>query len=209
MFHRPCSTVQVHLLEHTSLQIYTVAEYEERICRVPNRSRKTANIRGFKVAFALIMRGYVLAFDSADNNFRLVWRTRKKAKALQEIRVPDAVLDYFAWSLWAAKFLRYYAPRSRTAKTIYQWLSLPGSRHQFQGNGSYMTDELLARAGIPPTMAAYDVLNSPYMYKILHDTHVQLLIESVYRTQQHLKTSKKYNKAGSFAMIVTHKEQLE
>ncbi|KAJ7983080.1 hypothetical protein DFH06DRAFT_1123098 [Mycena polygramma] len=210
--------LEVHLLEHTSLQIFTVPQYEERICRVPNRSRKIANIRGFKVAFALVMRGYVLAFNSADNNFRVAWRTRKKEKVLQEIRVPDAVLDYFAWSLWAAKFLRYYAPRRKSKKTIYQWISMPGSRHQFQGTGSYMTDELLARAatlsgihlthlrkGIPPTMAAYDVLNSPYLYKILHDTYVQLLIESVYRTRQRLKTGKKLNKAGEFAMIVTHK----
>ncbi|KAJ7982946.1 hypothetical protein DFH06DRAFT_1171979 [Mycena polygramma] len=162
-------TAQVHLLEHTSLQIFTVPQYEERICR-------------FKVAFALVMRGY-LAFNPADNNFRVAWRTRKKEKVLQEIR--------------------------KSKKTIYQWISLPGSRHQFQGTGSYMTDELLARAGIPPTMAAYDVLNSPYLYKILHDTYVQLLIESVYRTRQRLKTSKKLNKAGEFAMIVTHKEQLE
>ncbi|KAJ7039481.1 hypothetical protein C8F04DRAFT_1317278 [Mycena alexandri] len=169
-----CCTLEVHLQLHTSLQIYSTRQWE-RVRQVPQ------DYRGFKVGLALVMAEYVLVFPSFNNNLRLVWRTQKKAKLLKEVRVPDPVLDYFGWCTWGAKWLRYYAPRSRTSTTIYQWLANPGATHHMQALGSYMTDEALARAGIPPNIPAYDVLNNPILTMLLTDIVPQMLIERVYR----------------------------
>ncbi|KAJ7918309.1 hypothetical protein B0H13DRAFT_1993258 [Mycena leptocephala] len=193
--------LEVHLLLHTSVQVYILSQWD-RVSRVPQ------TIRGFKIALAVIMRDYVLCFASSDNNCRVVWRTRKKADLLQKCTVPDAVLDYFEWSKWGAQWLRYYAPRRQTSTSIYQWLAKPGSTHHFQGDGSYMTDELLVRAGIAPSTPAFHVLNDPYLYCILHDAHVQLLIERVYRTKEQLRTTHQHSNPGEFAFCVKRSDQI-
>jgi hypothetical protein len=137
-----------------------------------------------------------LTSNQISSHFQVVWYTQKKADLLQKCTVPDAVLDYFEWSKWGAQWLRYYTPRRQTLTSIYQWLTKPGSTHYFQGDGSYMTDKQLAQAGnlflsnlflynqgIAPSTLAFHILSNPYLYCILHDTHVQLLIERVYHAK--------------------------
>ncbi|KAJ7085668.1 hypothetical protein B0H15DRAFT_801818 [Mycena belliarum] len=140
---------------------------------------------------------------------KINWRTRKESNRLQENGVPDVILDYMEWSRFAAQYLRQHAPKRRTSTSIYQWMSKAGSIHHMQGNGSYTTDEVLALAGIPPWVPAFDVLNDEYLYAVLHESHFQFLLERVYRMDEHLKTTRRTSKAGEYAMTVTYKEQKE
>ncbi|KAJ7624186.1 hypothetical protein B0H17DRAFT_1151315 [Mycena rosella] len=187
--------LEVHLLLHTSVNLYTNAQWE-RVSRVPK------DFRGWKCGFAILMEGYVLSFNSADNNLRVFWQTRKRSDLLQRIRPPDAVLNYFGWLKYGARWLHLYGPKSRTATAIYQWLAKPGSTHHMQGDGSYNTDEILARAGIPPWASAFDVLNDPISCYTLHETHFDFLLERVYRTKDHMKTSRKTNGPGEYTFVI-------
>ncbi|KAK7055856.1 hypothetical protein R3P38DRAFT_3170518 [Favolaschia claudopus] len=198
---------EIHLLLHTSVQIYTYSQWE-RVSRVPQ------SVRGFKIGFALLLQRYVVAFLSADMNFRICWRTRRKMLELGLLSVPDPVLNYFDWCTWTADWLKLYTPRRRTQTSIYEWLTKSGVRHFAQGNGSFMTDELLARAGIPPSTRAFDVLNNPCLCCLLLDTHVQLLLEHAFHLDDQMHTARNYFKRNKqteedYAIYVTHQEQID
>ncbi|KAJ7773686.1 hypothetical protein DFH07DRAFT_937395 [Mycena maculata] len=189
-------SLKIHPLLHTSFQPYTLAQWER--------------LRGFKIAFAIIMRGYALSFNSHDNNTRITWRTKRKANQLQKLAVPDPVLDYFGHAHYTAKWLQYHAPRSKhSSLSIYQWLTEPGSTHNMLGVGSYTADELLAKAGIPPDTPAYAVLNDPTTFFILFEANIEILLPEVFRTKEQLRTSARHNAPGEFTICVTHQEQID
>ncbi|KAJ7733555.1 hypothetical protein DFH07DRAFT_989646 [Mycena maculata] len=148
---------------------------------IPYTLAQWERLRGFKIVFAIIMRGYVLSFSSHDNNTRVTWLTKRKAYQLQKLAVPDLVLDYFE----------------------------PGSTHNMPGVGSYTADELLAKAGIPPDTPAYAVLNDPTTFFILFEANIEILLPEVFRTKEQLRTSARHNASGEFTICVTHQEQID
>ncbi|SJL04594.1 uncharacterized protein ARMOST_07962 [Armillaria ostoyae] len=59
--------LEVQVLQHCSPQIYTIHDWNERICKVDRWQRK------FKVMLALEFKHHVLTFGSQDNNTRVFW----------------------------------------------------------------------------------------------------------------------------------------
>ncbi|KAJ7708522.1 hypothetical protein B0H16DRAFT_1632661 [Mycena metata] len=150
---------------HSSPQIFSLAQWEG-VCRVLREER------GYKIGFAIVMTSHVLALLSNDNLWRLFWRSGKEFKQLQRHRVPDSVLSHHEWCKYHAQYLEKNLPKARTQLTIYQWLMKPGP-HPFQGSARYCSAEILALAGIPAWMSAYDVLTSPVLYGTLVESDLQ------------------------------------
>ncbi|PPQ70090.1 hypothetical protein CVT26_013424 [Gymnopilus dilepis] len=166
--------VQIQLLKHTVVQIYTQEDWKEAICQVPRQSR------GFKVGVAFEFKKHVMAFLTLDLLIQVHWSTSRTGLPAQN---PDVYLDF---RLFLSKVVKWmteqrgddpYRPKARTGNA----LSAVKSSGTFPGVGVYTASEVFHRAEA-------EVFDSPsrtarlcaalYHFMVLAHTDVWKMVES-------------------------------
>ncbi|KAH6905731.1 hypothetical protein BKA70DRAFT_1430599 [Coprinopsis sp. MPI-PUGE-AT-0042] len=136
-------------LTHTSVQVYSRAQWDTTITKVSRKNRR------FKVALGIVTRDYVLAFLSMDLLFQPCWNT-----SLKELG-PFPPYVYTEWAaflevmgIWLEEQLQ--KPSCGSISTVMRqnpWI--------FPGVGGYTVSEIAVMAGISPYEIARAVIFCP------------------------------------------------
>ncbi|KAJ7148651.1 hypothetical protein C8R43DRAFT_1128882 [Mycena crocata] len=193
--------LQVEPLLHTSPQIYTREDWEG-VTRVP------AKKRGFKVVMALEMMTHTIAWLSADNNCRTYWFCRDDIEHARPGRVPDVLLDYWAWCEFVVKWLKEQdMDPDLDTHTVSDVLSSADS-HPLRAVGRYSLDEIAARAGVPLWWLFVLLRLNPKMLAAVFETFFlfaweRLAAHEFFSESVRLNKLREVNGSFSFVLITT------
>ncbi|KAJ3005087.1 hypothetical protein NUW54_g4499 [Trametes sanguinea] len=143
--------LDIRLLLHVSVQIFTMSEWRDSICKVP-RDR-----RGFKVAMALDLGPYIIAFLSHDLLFQVYWAN--DLQSLPTNTVVDVLHDWPAFLQAVACWVQQRRTRARSRDNP-AFLAI----HQadvFAGLGNYTLSEVFHRAGLRLSLSESELFDSP------------------------------------------------
>ncbi|KAL7279559.1 hypothetical protein ACG7TL_005958 [Trametes sanguinea] len=130
--------LDIRLLLHVSVQIFTSTEWLESICKVPGKRR------GFKVALALDLGPFILAFLPHDLLFQVRWDN--ELEHLPGRRVADVLHSWPQFLQGVATWIQQRRMHAR-CRDRPAFLSI----HQadiFGGLGNYTLSEVFHRAGL-------------------------------------------------------------
>ncbi|KAJ3001525.1 hypothetical protein NUW54_g6367 [Trametes sanguinea] len=133
--------LDIRLLLHVSVQIFTYEEWHGSICKVPRERR------GFKVALALDLGPYFLAFLSHDLLFQLHWAT--EIEHLPSSRFSDVLCDWPGFLRQVATWIEQRRARARRRDSP-AFLAIHNA-DVFPGLGNYTLSEVFHRAGKDPS----------------------------------------------------------
>ncbi|PPQ81900.1 hypothetical protein CVT26_003956 [Gymnopilus dilepis] len=149
------SWVQVQAFTHTSVQIYTVDQWDNAISKID------AQRRGFKVALGLRFQSHVIAFLSYDNLFRVSWAESRLELPVQKANVyPDFEQFLVQVCDWALK-RRGGRGCLKPVKRPNNALHVIRECDAFHGVGVYTATEIFHLAGICPTISEGELFDSP------------------------------------------------
>ncbi|KAI9058750.1 hypothetical protein FKP32DRAFT_1680469 [Trametes sanguinea] len=142
--------LDIRLLLHVSVQIFTSTEWQESICKVPGKQR------GFKVALALDLGPFILAFLSHDLLFQIRWDNERER--LPGSRVADVLHNWPQFLQGVATWIqqRRLHARSRDRPAF---LAI----HQadvFGGLGNYTLSEVFHRAGLQISLTERELFDN-------------------------------------------------
>ncbi|KAL7279787.1 hypothetical protein ACG7TL_002584 [Trametes sanguinea] len=135
----------------TIVQIFAMSEWRDSICKVP-RDR-----RGFKVAIALDLGSYIIAFLSHDLLFQVYWANN--IRALPSNTVVDVLHDWPGFLRVVACWVQQRRARARSRdKPAFLII------HQadvFAGLGNYTLSEVFHRAGLRLSLSESELFDNP------------------------------------------------
>ncbi|KAF9473611.1 hypothetical protein BDN70DRAFT_937309 [Pholiota conissans] len=142
-------------LTHTTVQIYTIEQWDGAISKV-NR-----HYRGFKIAIAFRFKSHVLAFVSLDNLFKLSWAFNRSELPRQ---YPHIFFEFDRFLESVATWIQHrrggrlpLKPKARCGNA----LLLVRDDPVWHGVGVYTVSEIWHMAGLSPFLTEEEVFDSP------------------------------------------------
>ncbi|KDR65504.1 hypothetical protein GALMADRAFT_148649 [Galerina marginata CBS 339.88] len=168
--------VQIQPLTHTSVQIYTMDQWDKAISKI------SKELRGFKIAIAFKFKTHVMAFLTLDMVFQVTWAPSREKLPVQYADVymdPEGYLKQITdWMLKRRGGAGVLRPKARTRNA----LAVIKETHEIHGVGQYSAPEVLFLAGtfslpasllvtqtvltctgVSPTISEEDLFDSPSM----------------------------------------------
>ncbi|KAI0703990.1 hypothetical protein C8Q76DRAFT_732904 [Earliella scabrosa] len=148
-------SLQIQLLTHTLVQLYTRVQWDTEITQVACIN----NERGFRVGIALDFGDYVLAFLTADMLFTPNWFITGEPYPVQHL---DVYNDFSAWLSAVAGIVKAI---HKHGWHKHQQLATTAIRethgHIFGGIGVYTITEVFFMAGLSPFLTEGELFQSP------------------------------------------------
>ncbi|KAJ8473482.1 hypothetical protein ONZ45_g16274 [Pleurotus djamor] len=141
--------MQVQLLTHTVVQVYTAQEWHERIAHVPKKAR------GFCIGMGLDFGEYVLAFLTLDLLFKVTYKRHREAL---DARCHDIYHDFEGTVHEIVKWAESRTHSDRSGLAIH---AIRKASHVFLGVGVYTVVEIFHLAGLLPIYTEEEVFDNP------------------------------------------------
>ncbi|KAJ8521068.1 hypothetical protein ONZ45_g2221 [Pleurotus djamor] len=141
--------MQVQLLTHTVVQVYTASEWHDRIAKVAKEER------GFRVGMALDFGEYVLAFVTLDLLFKV---TYARARSDLDAPVHDIYHDFETTALCIIDWAESRLGADRSGLAIH---AIRRASKVFIGIGVYTVVEIFLMAGLLPIYTEEEVFDNP------------------------------------------------
>ncbi|KAJ3001953.1 hypothetical protein NUW54_g6113 [Trametes sanguinea] len=142
--------LDIRLLLHVSVQIFTSQEWQDSICKVKCKRR------GFKVAMALDLGPYVLAFLSHDLLFQVYWND--DIQRLPSSSVKDVLQNWPGFlhdvACWIQRRRLHARLRDRPAFLAIHQADI------FAGLGNYTLSEVFHRAGLRLSLSERELFDN-------------------------------------------------
>ncbi|TFK66508.1 hypothetical protein BDN72DRAFT_899775 [Pluteus cervinus] len=149
--------LQIQLLKHTSLQIYTLECWQKRIYPISKA------LRGYKIAFAIQFAGHVMAFVSIDMLVNIHWAPSPLLLPWQK---ADVINDYVGFCSQLVNWIEHRrqtkSPRDGNATAVLrgnvgsEFFFIP-----FAGLGVYISSEVSFLAGFGPDLTEAELFDCP------------------------------------------------
>ncbi|KAF8974289.1 hypothetical protein BDZ97DRAFT_2052948 [Flammula alnicola] len=142
---------QAQLFTHTNVQIFTVDEWRNGICKVDRSTR------GFKVGFAFEFEIHVLAFLTLDLLIQAHWSDTRQGL----LHSPaDIVMEY---PLFLQELVTWMIERRKTnsTRTSIAMNVIRDHTDIFCGAGVYTIQEVFHRAGLSPNLVEFEIFDCP------------------------------------------------
>ncbi|KAF8963011.1 hypothetical protein BDZ97DRAFT_1822588 [Flammula alnicola] len=144
--------LQIQLLKHTSVQIFSRDDWENAICKV-NRTD-----RGFKVGLAFEFRDHVLAFLTLDLLIQFHWSSKRSDLPSQQANIYT---EYRRFLRQLVEWMQSRRDRPRAQRTGLAITIIRNTSEIFHGGGLYTMEEVFHKAGLSINITERELFDSP------------------------------------------------